>query len=121
MIPRDLARPILAPCSTNTPIIPPLVDRIMHEQIDVGFMVFVRDGEEGVGSVREISHDRSELLVYIENAGDFTLPHSAVRSVHSGKVMLDIERLDLRLRNALRHARDSEDPAYVAPASEEDD
>ena len=93
----------------------------MHEQIDVGFMIFLRDGEEGIGSVRAISHDRSELLVYIENAGDFTLPLSAVKSVHSGKVMLDIERLDLRLREALRHARDSEDPAYIAPASEEDE
>jgi hypothetical protein len=93
----------------------------MREQIDEGFMVFVSDGDEGSGSVREIRHGLPELLIYIENAGDFVVPVSAVKAVHSGKVILDFNRLDLRLRNAIRHARDSEDVDYVPPASMEDE
>lgn len=93
----------------------------MREQIDEGFMVFVSDGDEGIGSVREIRHGLPELLIYIENAGDFVVPVSVVKAVHSGKVILDFNRLDLRLRNAIRHARDSEDVDYIPPASTEDE
>ncbi len=93
----------------------------MHEQISEGSMVFVSDGDEGIGSVREIRHGLPELVVYIENAGDFVVPLSAVKDVHSGKVVLNIDRLDIRLRDAIRHARDSEDPNYVSPASMEDE
>ncbi|KZC17857.1 hypothetical protein RHOFW510R12_14255 [Rhodanobacter sp. FW510-R12] len=93
----------------------------MREQINEGSMVFVADGCEGIGSVREIRHGLPELLVYIENAGDFVVPMSAVKAVHSGKVILDFDHLDLRLRNAIRHARDSEDPNYLSPASTEDE
>jgi hypothetical protein len=95
-------------------------DRIMHDQISEGFMVFLSDGAEGVGSVREIRHGLPELLVYIENAGDFVIPLSAVKAVHSDKVILDFDHLDLRLRDAIRHARDSEDPDYISPASEDE-
>ena len=91
----------------------------MREQIQVGHMVFVADGEDGVGSVREIRHDRAELLIYIENAGDFVLPLSAIDDVHSDKVILNFDRLDIRVRDAIRHARDSEDPDYEAPPSSE--
>ncbi|OOG61663.1 hypothetical protein B0E46_14605 [Rhodanobacter sp. B04] len=87
----------------------------MHEQIREGFMVFVADGDEGVGSVREIRHGLPELVIYIENAGDFVVSLSAVDAVHSGKVILAWDRLNLRLQNAIAHARDSEDPDYVAP------
>ena len=93
----------------------------MHEEISEGFMVFLSDGDEGIGSVREVRHGLPELLIYIENAGDFVVPVSAVQAVHSGKVILAWDRLDLRLRNAIAHARDSEDPDYVAPDSSEDE
>ena len=53
-------------------------DRIMHDQISEGSMIFVSDGDEGIGSVREIRHGLPELLVYIENAGEHR--HSAVRT-----------------------------------------
>jgi hypothetical protein len=93
----------------------------MREQINEGFMIFVSDGDEGVGSVRQLRHGLPELVVYIENAGDFVVPLSAVKSVHSDKVVLDFDRLDLRVRNAIRHARDSEDPNYSSPESSEEE
>ncbi|OOG47982.1 hypothetical protein [Rhodanobacter sp. C01] len=93
----------------------------MHEEISEGFMVFLSDGDEGIGSVREVRHGLPELVIYIENAGDFVVAISAIHAVHSGKVILAWDRLDLRLRNAIAHARDSEDPDYVAPDSTEDE
>lgn len=86
----------------------------MHEQIqqpiEQGFMVFAAEGENGIGSVRQVREQAPELVVYIENAGDFDLPLSAVRSVHDDKVLLDCDRLDAPLRKAVTHARDSEYP-----------
>jgi hypothetical protein len=37
---------------------------------------------------------RPELLIYVENAGDFTVPLSAVDAVHSEKVLLNCAKLD---------------------------
>jgi hypothetical protein len=87
----------------------------MHESIQLGDMVFVSDGGEGIGSVREIRPQPPELMIYIENAGDFEVPMSAVRGVHSGKVVLNCARLEPRLREATRHVRDAADPSYQAP------
>jgi len=89
----------------------------MLEQIREGSMVFVSDGEEGIGAVREIRQDSAELVIYIENGGDFVVPVSAVRAVHSDKVVLNLDRLDADLRDAITHARDSEDPYYLSPDS----
>lgn len=88
----------------------------MREQLEAGHMVFVADGQVGVGAVREVHEDTSELVVNIENAGDFVVPFSAVRDVHSGKVILAVERLEAPVRDALQHAREAEDPNYAAPA-----
>jgi hypothetical protein len=93
----------------------------MHEQIEPGFMVFLSDGEDGIGAVREVRHGLPELLIYIENAGDFVVPMSAVAAVHSGKVILDLARVGIRVREALASARDSEDPSYTAPAADADE
>jgi hypothetical protein len=89
----------------------------MLEHIREGSMVFVSDGEDGIGAVRQVRHGTADLVIYVENGGDFVVPVSAVRAVHSDKVMLDLDRLDADLRNAIRHARDSEDPDYSAPES----
>ena len=86
----------------------------MHEPIELNDMVFVSDGGEGIGSVRQIRAEAPELVVYIENAGDFEVPLSAVHAVHSGKVVLDCAKLDPRLREATRHVRDAADPSYDA-------
>ncbi|HUH89593.1 MAG TPA: hypothetical protein VLZ76_02910 [Lysobacter sp.] len=87
----------------------------MQEQIREGFMVFVSDGDEGVGAVREIRNSPPGLVVYIENTGDFLVPLGVVEAVHSDKVILNCDRLDPALRSAINHARDAEDPFYVAP------
>ena len=49
-------------------------------------------------------------MIYVENAGDFVVPLSAVESVHSQKVILTCSRLDPRLRRAIGHAHDAEEP-----------
>ncbi|HEY4556383.1 MAG TPA: hypothetical protein VIG68_08125 [Lysobacter sp.] len=83
----------------------------MQERIEVGQMVFVTDGAMGVGAVRETRGE--EIVVNIQNAGDFVLPVSAVRDVHSGKVLLDLERLQPEVVEALRHVHDAEAPPYA--------
>ncbi|MBB3225976.1 putative ribosome-associated RNA-binding protein Tma20 [Luteibacter sp. Sphag1AF] len=82
----------------------------MRNDIEEGFMVFVADGQDGIGSVRGVKRDTEELVIYIENAGDFVVPVSAVADVHSGKVILNLHHLGADLRDALRHAHDSEYP-----------
>ena len=82
-----------------------------NEPIREGFDVFVHDGDEAFGAVRQVSlHGRAELVIYVENAGDFTVPVTAVKAVDSGKVILQCGKLDLRLRRAIGHAHESEDP-----------
>ncbi|MGY3264479.1 hypothetical protein ACVWZN_000552 [Lysobacter sp. HA35] len=85
--------------------------QVMQERIEVGQMVFVADGGVGVGAVRETRRD--EFVVNIQNAGDFVLPLSAVRDVHSGKVVLALDRLDDNVIEALRHVHDGELPEYA--------
>jgi hypothetical protein len=81
----------------------------MQENIEVGFQTFVNDGPEEFGAVRSISADGRKLTVYVENAGDFQVPASAVISVQSEKVTFDCGKLDRKLRAAIGHAHDQED------------
>ena len=81
------------------------------DAIQEGFEVFVSDHDKAFGAVRQISrHGGGELVIYVENAGDFTVPLGAVAAVHAQKVVLDPARLDKRLREAIKHAHDAEDP-----------
>ena len=80
----------------------------MQETIKVGFQAFASDGGEEFGAVRRVSPH--ELVIYVENAGDFTVPLDAVESVHSEKVILNCRKLDSRLRKAIGHAHDQEKP-----------
>ncbi|MET3651476.1 hypothetical protein [Dyella japonica] len=82
----------------------------MAESIQEGDMVFVADGEDGIGSVRRLLSGGHALVVYIENGGDFEIPVSAVRAVHSGKVVLDLDRLPTPVLEAIGNARKSEYP-----------
>jgi hypothetical protein len=83
----------------------------MQGKIEVGFQTFVSDGGEEFGAVREIApQGRRELVIYVENAGNFTVPLDAVESVHSEKVIFNCAKLDRRLRQAIGHAHDAEKP-----------
>lgn len=83
----------------------------MRERFEAGQMVFVADGGVGIGAVREV-RDR-ELLVNIQNAGDVVIPVDAVADVHSGKVVLDLDRLEPGIVEQLRHVHDAEHPLYA--------
>ena len=77
--------------------------------IEVGFQVFARGGGEEFGAVRQVvPGGRPELVVYVENTGDFVVPLSAVISVHSQKVIVDVDQLDERVRVAISRAHDAE-------------
>jgi hypothetical protein len=85
----------------------------MREKIEVGFQTFVSDGSEEFGAVRAVAPGgRSELVIYVENAGDFAVPLDAIESVHSGKVIFNCAKLDHRLRRAIGHAHDAEKPGF---------
>jgi hypothetical protein len=82
-----------------------------NEPIREGFDVFVHDGDKAVGAVHKVSSGkRPELIVYVENAGDFTVPLTAVTAVEAGKVILDCGKLAYSLRKAIGHAHEAEDP-----------
>ena len=78
------------------------------EAIQVGYQAFTADGNEEFGAVRAVSDDT--ITVYVENAGDFVVPLSAVKAVHSQKVIIDCRELDSDLRHAINHAHDAEVP-----------
>lgn len=77
-----------------------------HGNAGIGYQVYLEEGGEEVGAVREIHRDH--LLVYIENAGDFRIGPEAIRTVHDGKVLLELAALDDGLRAAIAHAHDAE-------------
>lgn len=79
----------------------------MAEPIHIDQRVFLHDGEVAIGAVRHIS--KHELTIYIENAGDFVVPMSAVMDVHSDKLVLDGRKLDKTLHAAIGRAHASED------------
>ena len=80
------------------------------EAIREDFDVFVHDGDKAFGAVRQVMGSKRELVVYVEDAGDFVIPFSAIASVHDEKVVLDRAKLDPRLRQAIGHAHKDEDP-----------
>ena len=78
------------------------------EKIAEGFDVFVHDGEKAFGAVRQLL--QGGLVVYVENAGDFEVPFSAVKDAEAEKVILDSGKIDPRLKEAIRRAHSGEDP-----------
>jgi hypothetical protein len=78
------------------------------ERIEEGFDVFVHDGDKAFGAVRHVS--ASGIVVYVEGAGDFSVPRNAIKDVYSEKVVLDFARLDARLKEAIDRAHKREDP-----------
>ncbi|MGB2730306.1 MAG: hypothetical protein WBC24_06060 [Methylovirgula sp.] len=85
------------------------------DEIQEGFEVFAHDGDVAFGAVRQIApFGRRELVVYVENAGDFAIPFEAIDAVHLGKVIVNRHLLDPRLKDAIGHAHDAEDPNFEA-------
>lgn len=81
----------------------------MQEHITVESAAFISDGDTAIGAVRQVSRNgRPELIIYVENSGEFTVPLNAVEAVHSQKVILDCAKLEPRLRGAIGHAHDAE-------------
>ena len=72
------------------------------------FAVFVHDGDKQVGAVRHVG--THAIRVYVENAGDFEVPLTAVKEVVDDKVVLDSGKLAPDLRKAIGHAHSGEDP-----------
>lgn len=81
------------------------------DRIETGYMVFLAEGQEGVGAVRSIAADH--LVVYVENAGDFRLFRATVKKVHDRKVILDWAQLDKAFLQAIGHVHDREDPSVA--------
>jgi hypothetical protein len=80
----------------------------MAAKIEVGYQVFAADGGEEFGAVRRVLPH--EIVIYVENGGDFTVSMDAVEAVHAQKVILNCGRLEPRLRRAIGHAHDAEEP-----------
>ena len=80
----------------------------MAEQIREGFDVFIHGGGKAFGAVRQV-HGH-EIVIYVENAGDFRVPLAAVKEVEAEKVVLDSCKLEPKLRDAIRRAHAVEDP-----------
>jgi hypothetical protein len=83
----------------------------MIERLEVGDMVFIAEGQEGIGAVRALHKDK--FVLFVENVGEFDIPGTAIIGVHDRKVIINPARLPRRLLEALGHAHDSEDPKLV--------
>lgn len=83
----------------------------MLEHVEAGDMVFIAEGQEGIGAVREIRE--GDFVLYVENAGEFDIPAAAIVRVHDRKVIVNPARLSRLLLDAVGHAHDSEDPKLV--------
>ena len=75
--------------------------------IEVDYQVYAVASEEEFGAVREVRP--SEIVVYIEDSGDTTVPLSAVTDVVEEKVIVDITKLDRKIRDAIERAHRDED------------
>ena len=80
-----------------------------HQGIKVGYRTFLDNSDEAFGAVRAILSDE-HLSVYVENTGEFLIEKAAVISVGSEKVTFAHAKLDDRVRAAIQHAHDAEDP-----------
>jgi pimeloyl-ACP methyl ester carboxylesterase len=58
------------------------------DRIQIGYQAYVADGADPFGAVRELAPDG--VVVYVENAGDFFVPKSAIADVHSQQIVVDL-------------------------------
>jgi hypothetical protein len=81
----------------------------MSEAIETGFQVYAGESVDAVGAVRELRG--KDLVIDIEGAGDFVISRKVVTAVHDEKVILDVKKLDEKIRKAIAHAHDQEGSA----------
>jgi hypothetical protein len=77
--------------------------------VEVGYQVFLTEGGETFGAVHDVRTD--ELVIYVENSGDFIVKADSIARVHDGKVVLDGTRLEPRLWIAIARAHEREEPS----------
>lgn len=70
--------------------------------------VFVDDGAYIIGHVRR--SNLREVVVYIEEVGDFTLTRDAVKTADNGRVTLFCKKLDINMRAEIGHLHGEPDP-----------
>jgi hypothetical protein len=76
--------------------------------IQTGFHVYLEEGGKDFGAVRQVAPGgRDEIIVYIQNEGNFIVPARAVRTAQDSKVMLDRSALDGRVLGAISRAQES--------------
>lgn len=75
--------------------------------VSVGDQVFLDGNDEEIGAVRQVLPD--QVVVYIENAGDFIVRGPHVKAAHDGKLVLDPKHTEPELLDAARnaHARET--------------
>ena len=79
--------------------------------VDVGDHVFLDGQPEEIGAVREVAPDgKPQLLIYVENGGEFLVPLTCVARVTVEKVVLDPHALPEPLRRAIGRAHAGEQP-----------
>lgn len=75
------------------------------KDIEIGFQLSLTRNGANCGTVRQVAPgNRDELIVYIQNEGNFIIPAQAIRSIAESKVMLDPQGLDQRTRSAVSRA-----------------
>ncbi|OGA35225.1 MAG: hypothetical protein A3F75_12025 [Betaproteobacteria bacterium RIFCSPLOWO2_12_FULL_64_23] len=91
----------------------------------IGSDVFLGDGSDAFGAVRDIT--AAGLLVNVEGAGDFRIAADAIEKVVAGRVVVRWDALDAPLQEAIRHTEDREEPSptgeeveLVPPPGDED-
>ncbi len=80
----------------------------MIKDVAIGDMVFLAEGQEGIGAVRSISGN--SFVLFVENAGEFAIPGAAIVRVHDGKVVVNPAKLSRDVLQAIGHAHDREEP-----------
>lgn len=100
-----------APREDDEDLLRPSVEENLG-RLEIGFPVFLEEGGEDFGSIRglEGGDGRPQVVIYIENSGDFLVPAEAIRSVHDGKVILDPRWLSRPIRDAIARAHEAEVP-----------
>lgn len=76
--------------------------------VTVGDQVFIDGNSEEIGAVRQVLPD--QVVVYVENAGDFIVRGPHVKAAHDGKLVLDSKHAEPALLEAARlaHTRETE-------------